>query len=286
MVTWRHLLVKDKCLTCNCGEDSSYVVIGLPMDWTTTYMPGTRFAPQSIREASCNIELYSLITGKCLEKLRVNDLGDIALPYGDVYSSIRNIEQVVRGLLEDYRKHIYFFLGGEHLVSYPIIKALRNNIDHVVVFDAHGDLRDEYIGLKYSHATVFKRVLDELSIPVSIIGVRALSSEEIEFIKNNNLVKVFPPNKITTAKIPQGKNIYISIDMDVIDPGYAPGVSNPEALGITPHQLIDILTKIISENNIVGIDIVEVNPLRDINNVTSILAAKIIIEIIGLLDSR
>lgn len=290
MVTWRHLLEGERCFTCNCRDESRYTILGLPMDWTTTYMPGTRFAPDSIREASCNIELYSILAKRDIEDIHVRDLGNVSLVYGDVYSSFERIMKVVEGIREEYSGNTYFFLGGEHSVTYPILKILNDSIDHIIVFDAHGDLRDEYMGLKYSHATVTRRVLEEIGKPVTLIGVRALSKEERRYLEektdNNPRIVFIDEYEYFRRFIPGNKNIYVSLDMDVFDPGYAPGVSNPEPLGLTPHQVLTVLGELLSSNRLVGMDVVEVNPLRDVNNITSILAARIIIEVIGLISSR
>lgn len=289
MVAWRHLLVDKETFACEYKEDSRYLVLGLPMDWTTTYVPGTRFAPQRIRHASCNIELYSITARKLLEGKGYIDLGDVFLPYGDITASMRNIEQVVRGILGEYPDRKYFFIGGEHLVTLPLIRVLGSEVESIIVFDAHGDLRDEYLGVKYSHATVMRRIIEETRLPIYFIGTRALSEEEHTYIESNNIVVVDPLeiNMVDDVikKAVAGKKVYISIDMDAVDPSYAPGVSNPEPLGLTPLQLLGIIEKIVKySQNIVGVDIVEVNPLRDVNDVTSILAAKILVEITGLLD--
>ncbi len=295
MTAWRHLVGRSGVFACQDSGNKLLGIIGLPMDWTTSYVPGTRFAPEKIRSAACNIELYSFLTGRELESYGYIDLGDVSLPNGDVVESLRRIKIVVKGFTEDYPDIIPVFLGGEHLVTYPIVKALRDEIDLVVVFDAHGDLRDDYLGVKYSHATVNRRIVEELNKRVLIIGGRAFSREEIDFIKNSNEVDVIPPplhsdwskvlNMIRRAT--KNRSVYISIDMDAIDPGYAPGVSNPEPLGLTPSELLNILREIVySSGSIRGFDIVEVNPLRDVNNVTSILAGKIVIEFYGLILDR
>ncbi len=289
VVAWRHLLVDRETFACEYNENSRYLVLGLPMDWTTTYVPGTRFAPQRIRHASCNIELYSITTRRVLEGKGYVDLGDVFLPNGDIMASVKNIEQVVRGILDEYPDRKYFFIGGEHLVTLPLIRALSKEIESIIVFDAHGDLRDEYLGVKYSHATVMRRIIEETKLPIYFIGTRALSEEEHAYIEANNIVVVDPLeiNRVdeVVKEAVADKKVYISIDMDAIDPSYAPGVSNPEPLGLTPLQLLEITEKIVEySRSIVGVDIVEVNPLRDVNDVTSILAAKILVEITGLLD--
>jgi agmatinase len=292
MVTWMHFLEKNMGFACQYNSESRYVIMGIPMDWTTTYMPGTRFAPASIREASCNIELYSLMTGRSIEHISYNDLGDLSLPFGNVPASLGRIERAVRGLREDYAGKTYFFVGGEHLVTLPIIKGLREEVDNLVVFDAHGDLRNDYLGEKLSHASVMRRIAEDTGVKIYIVGVRALSTEEEEYVGRSDGISIFSSieaerrREEILSNVNISGNTYISIDMDAIDPAYAPGVSNPEALGLTPITLLSIVREVIRRSKrIVGLDVVEVNPLRDVNNVTSILAAKLIVEAVGMLDS-
>ena len=289
MVTWKHLLVKTSVFGCAENPSSRYVVLGIPLDQTTTYKPGTRFAPTHIRLAACNIEFYSLYSGVSLDDLGFNDLGDV-LVYGDLPKALDNVEKVVRGIRDEYVTAFPIILGGEHTITYPVVKSLKSEIDELIVFDAHTDLRDEYLGSKLNHATVMKRIIEKLGIPVTFIGVRAYSREELEFIEmlDGDLV-VCDVRKIVKNECSLGKygRVYISVDIDVIDPAYAPGVSNPEPLGITPDQLIGHMYKVVENaEGIVGFDIVEVNPVEDVNDVTSILASKIVLELIGFLEKN
>ncbi len=299
IVTWKHLLCNTKVFGCCSDERSDYLIIGLPLEISTTYKTGTRFAPGRIREASCNIEYFSLQTWTSLENICFNDLGDVVVSPGDITSSLNNIEVVVKGLLEEYPGKNYFFIGGEHLITYPIVKAFTNyeDIDALVVFDAHTDLRYEYLGSRINHATVFRRLLEESSLNILYIGSRALSLDELGFInEHRDVIKLIDPYTLYSAEEDLssiiknyigGKKIYLSIDMDVFDPGYAPGVSNPEPLGIDPFIFLKSVKYIIeSTSKIIGIDIVEVNPLMDINDITSLLASKIIFEIIALINRK
>ena len=218
---------------------------------------------------------------------------------GDITSSLNNIEVVVKGLLEEYPGKNYFFIGGEHLITYPVVKAFTNyeDVDALVVFDAHTDLRYEYLGSRINHATVFRRLLEESSLNILYIGSRALSLDELSFIdEHRDVIKLIDPYTLYSAdddlsgiikNYIGGKKIYLSIDMDVFDPGYAPGVSNPEPLGVDPFIFLKSVNYVIeSASKIIGIDIVEVNPLMDINDITSLLASKIIFEIIALINIK
>lgn len=292
MVTWRHLLQESIPFACERDPESKYIVVGFPMDWTTSYKPGTRFAPDKIREAACNLEYYALLKNRVLDGLGFNDLGNVSLPFGDAKKSIDIIRTVVSGVAEEYPDGFYVFLGGEHLVTYPVVEVLSDKIDTLVIFDAHLDLRNDYLGVKFSHATVMRRILESSSKKLVYFGSRAFSKEELEFVSaNQDLVRVYTPLDLMSKSIDSiiseiGGNVYISIDMDVFDPAIAPGVSNPEPLGIEPLGALQILDKLVSRRNIVGLDIVEVNPVFDVNDVTSLLAGKLVYEIVGMIKSR
>jgi len=291
MVTWKHLLQRTSIFGCCEDNSSPYVVVGIPLDQTTTYKPGTRFAPERIRSAACNLEFYSLVSEVSLEHIGFRDLGDLVISPGNLERVYKDIESVVKGIIEELGNDITcFFLGGEHTITYPIVKTLRNEIDQLIVFDAHTDLRDEYLGSRYNHATVMRRLFEELHIPITYIGVRAFSEEELLFIdENKDSIKLCDSSSIIKGecRLDISGKVYVSIDIDVLDPAYAPGVSNPEPLGLTTHQLIHYLYKVLeSTSKAKWFDVVEVNPLVDVNDVTSIVAAKVILEIIGFYEKR
>jgi len=283
-MNWRLLLQGSVKFACMESSSNIGVLIGVPMDYTSTYKPGSRFAPDYIRNASCNIEFYSLSTRRIMESEGFIDLGNIILPPGDVEKSLSIIQSVAKGAWKEYQGIPLGFLGGEHLITYPIVSGLMDGIDTLVVFDAHLDLRDEYLGSRLNHASFLRRLVEK-GVRVIHIGSRAYSGEELEYLKTLENIKVYSVLDVlekTVEAVELGR-VYISIDMDVIDPSYAPGVGNPEPFGLTPLQLLGLLKKIVgSSSRLVGFDIVEVNPLVDVNDVTSILAGKLVFELAAL----
>ena len=283
-MSWRAVFQRP-VFGCVEEEHSPLNVIGAPLDYTGTYRPGTRFAPLSIREASCNIELYSITADLFLEDVGFRDHYDVLLPPGDTERAARYIELGLRGVLEETNSGLIIILGGEHLLTYFSVKQLINNIDTLIVFDAHLDTRDEYLGSKLNHATFLRRLLEAYSdLNIVHIGSRAYSKEELDFAKKSK-IKLY--NILASLrgdiKLEEMGRVYISVDMDVFDPAYAPGVQNPEPLGIDFKTFISILDRIREKSpRVVGVDIVEVNPLVDASNITSILAAKVALELAGL----
>ncbi len=296
MVTWRHLLSESIPFGCSRNSESPINIIGVPLDNTASYMPGTRYAPSSIREASCNIELNSIYTGMDLDKVGFNDLGDIVVVPGDNIRSLNRVSDVVYGVIHDYPHNILAILGGEHTLTYGVLKGLLREYSDIgyIVFDAHLDLRMEYMGYRYSHASTQHLVYEELGVKPLVIGARAWCSEELDYTVKKK-IKYYTPKSLVNpgyvvndivSELDNKPYIYISIDMDSIDPSYAPGVSNPEPLGLTPTTILDIIHKVLVElrgKRFIGFDIVEVNPLRDTSGITSILAAKLTIELAAMI---
>ena len=296
MVTWRHLLSETIAFGCSRNNESPINIIGIPLDNTSSYIPGTRLAPTSIRDASCNIELNSIYTGKDLDKIGFNDLGDIVVVPGDNIRSLERVAKVVHGIIHEYPHNILAAIGGEHTLTYGVLKGLLKEYNSIgyIVFDAHLDLRKEYMGYRYSHASTQYIIYEEIGIKPVIIGSHAWCSEELDYALNKE-IKFYTPNKLedidniiqdVTSELDNKSHIYISIDLDVIDPSYAPGVSNPEPLGLSPVKLLNILHRIIKQlrdKSFIGFDLVEVNPLFDRSRITSILAAKLIVELTAML---
>ncbi|MEM0457915.1 MAG: agmatinase [Sulfolobales archaeon] len=261
--------------------------IGVPFDSTVSYKPGARFAPDSIRIASRNIELYSMRKQIDVEEHGVYDEGDVALIHGDVEKTLERVEKVLGELFKEGRFPIV--VGGEHTITYAVVKALSRRDLGLVVFDAHLDLRDNYLGLKYSHASVMKRI-SEILDPGSIfyIGVRAVSREELnelsrlghEYVSSISLrrqgVREIVKRFVRWSE--RFKRIYLSIDIDSLDPSVAPGVGTPEPEGLMTWELLDLLDEIIDQR-VVGSDLMELNPLNDPSEVTAMLGSRIIIEI-------
>ena len=255
-------------------EEAKIWIIGVPFDSTVSFRPGTRFAPAKIREVGWELESYNPLRGIDVEDLQVSDVGDIPLTVE--YSVLeRHLKKVIELAMSHSKKTAV--IGGEHLITLPIVKTLKKRYGslRLVVFDAHLDLRDEYPqGSSYSHATVMRRI-SEMGVQILYYKPRAFSREEYEYLSKTPIVSIAEENDFRQLS----GHIYISIDVDAIDPSYAPGVGNPEPLGITPHEILDALSIIASSNaDVVGFDIVETNPLVDVNDVTSLTAAKILME--------
>lgn len=269
-------------------EFSKYVAFGAPHDMTTCYRPGTRFGPPAIREASLNIETYSYFSQRDMSEVRINDIGDIFLT-GNHRERLKQIETVLKKITSEWNK-IPIMFGGEHSITIPVREVFNDDV-LFVIFDAHGDLREQYLDEPYSHASMTKRLLDVIN-PDQIlqVGIRAQSLEEIEFVKENpDLIQLSSLDIHRNGfdwtmenfkdKIDQFDKIYISVDIDGYDPCYAPGTGTPEAMGLNPYLVFSLVHQIKNEK-IIGVDINEVNPSFDSAGITSILAAKTLFEIL------
>ena len=240
-------------------------IVGIPLDITQTFRSGTREAPDEIRRCSDSIEDYSPILNRDLREKEFTDLGNILLPM-----SLHALEYIFNAINE---VKYPICLGGEHLITYPVVKALKKRYKNLVVlqFDAHLDMRNEYFGERFSHATVMRRIFD-LGVKVYQFGVRSGCREEYEFArKNGTIIKNIEEFDIK-------KPVYITIDIDVLDPAYAPGVTNPEPCGISTKELFDAIYRL--DCDVVGFDIVEVAPIYDPASITAVTAAKIVRECI------
>lgn len=263
-------------------EDSDIVLVGIPMDFTVSFRPGTRMGPQQIRSVSYGLEEYSVYLDKELSEKRYYDLGDISLPFGNVNHSLEIIEQVTRRLLKD--KKFPIMIGGEHLVTYPIVKAFFDRYQDLVVvhFDAHADLRTDYIGEINSHATVMRKVADLVG-PKNVyqFGIRSGTRDEFQYARNNTNIFVEGVIEPLREVVNQfgDRPVYITLDIDVVDPAYAPGTGTPEAGGCSSREIIQAIHEL-GDLKVVGFDLVEVSPVTDHSEITSLLAAKIIREAI------
>ncbi|MHB0885487.1 MAG: agmatinase [Bacillota bacterium] len=273
------------------GEDyrrSSVVLFGAPLDVTTSFRPGAYLGPRRIREASSGIEEYSWDLDHDLRETTFTDLGDAILPLGNLAGSLEAIKGVAGRIVAD--GHVPFMLGGEHLVTLPAVEAVLTKYPQLAVlhFDAHADLRDNYLGERLSHATAIRRVA-ELLPPKSVaqFGIRSGDKEELVFAKANTLLFREGPAASVKAAIREfrGRPIYVTFDIDAFDPAYAPGTGTPEPGGFTPREVFDSLYAMREshrrgEVRIVGLDLVEVAPTLDSSERTAILAAKLIREAI------
>ena len=267
-------------------RQADYVILGVPFDVTSTFRTGARFGPTAIRQASLNIETFSFRMGEDFEDLRVHDLGDL-----HVLTAPSKTLNTLKLVIEDIvaMKKLPITLGGEHTITLGIMKGLSDKAAKtaVVSFDAHLDLREEFLGLKLSHTT-FMRCMNEEVKPAKIIevGTRAVCKEELAYAKDSG-IEFFTSQQIRkegSARITQllkeklagyGK-IYLSVDMDVLDPAYAPAVQNPEPEGIETHTLLDILCAL-CDKRVVGLDVLEIVPNYD-QGVSAVQAAKVVFE--------
>lgn len=263
-------------------EEADTVLVGMPMDYTVSFRPGTRMGPQQIRTVSYGLEMYSVYLDKDLKDQRYYDLGDMILPFGNVSKSLEVIETVTRKLLMDRKFPV--MIGGEHLVTYPIVKAFVDQYQDLVVvhFDAHADLRTEFFGEENSHATVMRRVA-ELIGPRNLyqFGIRSGIKEEFLYAQENTNTYIDKVIEPLQKVIPQlgDRPVYVTLDIDVVDPAYAPGTGTPEAGGCSSREIIQAIHEL-GVTNVVGFDLVEVSPMTDQSERTALLAAKIIREAI------
>lgn len=262
--------------------DSEIIIFGAPFDGTTTFRPGTRFAPQIMRMESIGLETYSPYFDKDLEDYKINDLGDLDLPFGSTKGALKMIQETAREIFTSDK--IPIMIGGEHLVSLPIIKeAHRKHEDLCIIhFDAHTDLREEYLGQKLSHATVIKRVWDIVGDNrIFQFGIRSGTKEEFYWArKGHTTLNKYDFFRLSDAIHNIGKrNVYLTVDLDVLDPSIMPGTGTTEAGGVNFTQLIDALKKV-STLNIIGADIVELSPHYDQSGVSTAVACKVLREMI------
>ncbi len=281
--------VKPSFSGFDVGRDKAkFIIIGVPFDSTTSQRPGTRFGPKAIREASVGLEGYSLRTNKFPEDLMIHDAGDLSVLHGDLRETQRRLENVINDIKSENK--IPVIIGGEHSITLAPVRILKPEI--LIVFDAHLDLRNEWPpGVKNSHATVMRRISEYIGLNnIIFIGSRAYSKEEYELIRNRKVLILNPKyletnfeESIHTIKerIHDANNIYISIDLDALDPSQAPGVGDPEPEGLSLTMLLDTLNEIIKfAKNINGIDLVELSPPYD-PGFTAHVAAKILFEILS-----
>jgi len=267
-------------------ENSKVVLAGIPMDFTVSFKPGSRFGPNKIREVSVGLEEYSVYQHRNLFNKVFCDMGDLELPFGNVDRCIDIIYEFSKRVFKDGK--IPIFLGGEHLISFPLIKAAKEIYNDFVVlhFDAHADMRDDYMGEKLSHATVMRRVGEVVGFNnLYQFGIRSGSEDEILFAReNSNIFFMYEiENFFEIIKKLKDRKVYLSIDIDVVDPAFAPGTGTPEPGGLTSSQFLEIILKM-KGLNIFGVDLVEVSPYYDISDRTSLLAAKIVRELILLVE--
>ena len=272
-------------------DEADVVIYGMPMDWTVSFRAGTRLGPQRIREVSILLEEYSPYLDRHLEEVSYFDAGDVPLAFGNPQKSVEQIYEYVRDLLADGKFPLG--LGGEHLVSWGPIRAMAEKYPDlaVVQFDAHADLREDYEGEPYSHAAVLRKACDIVG-PKNVyqFGIRSGTREEFHWARENTNFHPFDVYEPLKSRIEElkGRPVYLTIDIDVVDPAEAPGTGTLDAGGITARELFKSL-QLLGEAgiNIVGFDLVEVSPVYDPAEQTQILASKIVREVLlGLVPKK
>lgn len=266
-------------------ETSKIVIIPVPYDSTTSFKAGTREGPRAIIFASRNFELYDIELGKEIYKeVGIHTLGELEPVLSSPEAMIERVYEVCRELVRLGKFPV--MLGGEHSLSFGMVRALKEKYPSLAVLqlDAHADLRDEYLGSKYNHAAVMRRIYE--LCPITQVGIRSMSQEEAEFIKRKKLNPFYARqiinqqawmNEILSGL---GDEIYITIDLDVLDPAIMPAVGTPEPGGLDWYLLLEFLSKVSKQKKVVGFDVVELAP-SDVHCAASCLAASLVYKLIG-----
>lgn len=273
--------------SCDANYDEANVIIfSSPMDATCSFRPGTRFAGPSIRQESIGMEWYSPYFDRDLKDYKTCDIGDLDLPMGDVEADLDEISRVTADILSDGKKTM--MIGGEHLVTLGTIREYVKKYPdlHIIHFDAHTDLREEFLGRELSHATVLRKCYDLLGDGrIYQFGIRSGDRSEFKWAAegHTHLRKFDLVGLDECIKALKDKPVYITIDLDVLDPSIFPGTGTPEAGGITYKELQQAILDMRGLNNIVGADIVELSPHYDPSMVSSQVACKVLREMVLLL---
>lgn len=280
----RNLSVFQSC--DNTYEESNVVIFSSPMDATCSFRPGTRFAGPAIRQDSIGLEWYSPYFDMDLKDVKTCDIGDLDLPMGDVEKDLDEISRVTKCILDDNKKTM--MIGGEHLVTLGTIREYVKKYPdlHIIHFDAHTDLREEFLGRELSHATVLRKCYDLLGDGrIYQFGIRSGDSSEFKWASegHTHLRKFDLVGLDKCIEALKDKPVYITIDLDVLDPSIFPGTGTPEAGGITYKELQQAILDMKGLHNIVGADIVELSPHYDASGVSTAVACKVLREMVLLL---
>lgn len=262
-------------------ENAQVAFIGAPFDSTTSFRPGTRYGPSAIRSASYGIESYSPEIHRDLMELRICDLGDLELPLGRPERAFDTLSAGIRFILN--HSALPILLGGEHSLTFASVKTLYEFFPdlHLIVFDAHCDLRDEYLEEPFSHACVIRRCCELLGTNhVHQFGIRSGTKEEFTYAQQYGLQHRYHPQALLDVLQKIGSQpIYLSIDLDVHDPSIFPGTGTPEPGGVTFFQTIEMFNAL-QGYRVVGCDLMELSPHYDPTGCSSVLAAKILRELL------
>jgi agmatinase len=268
-------------------ERARVAVIPAPFDQTTSYLPGTRFGPRAILEASRQVEFYDEELDREPSAIGVATLEEIEVDPADIEIGLRRLEKTVEAVAE--KGIVPFTLGGEHSLTLAPVAALQRRFPGLCVLqlDAHLDFRDAYQGTKLSHACVMRRIRD-LGVPTVSVGIRSVSREEADYVHDQK-PPVFLAREIRAKGLPVeeivaalGNPVYVTVDLDAYDPAYVPGVGTPEPGGLTWEEGLRLLRAVFERRQVVGMDIVELCPIQG-QIVSDFFAAKLANKMIGYL---
>lgn len=283
---WKFAFSQETSDLEDINTQSAWGIIGAPFDSTCTYHNGSRYAPIIIREASYGFEKYNTSLNKELNTI-FYDFGDTNIVFGNCEKTCEILEENIHDILNENIKPI--LIGGEHSLTLAPIKALNtyypiNNMT-IVHIDAHSDMIDTYQGEKYSHATIMRRIHELNPKEIIQIGVRSQSKEENEYIKNQENIKTFLVEDVNNSLFEYLNSIenpiYLTIDMDGLDPSIAPDVGNPTPNGLNINHIFKLIELLGKKDNIIGLDVMEV-ATKELGNITGILASKLIIDFLTL----
>lgn len=261
-------------------DDARFVIFGVPYDSTSSFRFGSRLAPAEIRKASWNFESFDIFTSIDLSEIPIHDLGNLEVEDKSVLEMVQEVERVSERIIRKGKFPIA--LGGEHSISIGVVEGLKDAF--ILVLDAHLDFRERYEDNPYSHACTIRRITDRVGVDnVLAVGIRSAGRDELDdarreglrFMTSRDLRKEGAEGVMDRIS---GDKVYISLDFDVIDPSFAPGVSTPEPFGLRPDEVIEIIKGL--SDRICGFDLVEVCPAYD-TGITSVLAAKIVRMVIS-----
>ena len=263
-------------------DDAQIVLFGAPFDSTTSYRPGARFGSSAMRHESFGLETYSPYQDKDLLDYNVFDSGDLELCFGSSEKALKDIEKRTNDILKDNKLPI--LIGGEHLVTLGVVRAMVKKYPdlHIIHFDAHADLRDDYLGAKLSHACVMRRSYDLVGDGrINQFCIRSGDREEFEFAKKHTNMHKFNfdgLDEVVEELAKSNKPVYFTIDLDCLDPSTFPGTGTPEAGGVSFMDLLNAIKKV-SKLNIVGADVNELAPMLDQSGVSTAVACKVLREL-------
>ncbi len=261
-------------------DDASIAIFGAPYDSTTSFRPGTRFGPAAMRSESFGIEMYSPLQDRDLAELKIHDAGDLELPFGAPERALEMIEGEAARILDAGKLPV--LLGGEHLVTLGAVRAAAKRFPglRVIHFDAHADLREDYLGVRLSHACVMRRCHDILGDGrIWQFGIRSGTREEFAFMRAGRVTtEPFTANTVAALSFPAGTPVYLTVDLDVLDPSEFPGTGTQEAGGLRYNELLAALRTIFASFNIVAFDNVELSPPLDHTGRSTALACKLLRE--------